>query len=321
MKAIGGYLPWEFAEQRDSVSRFNAYPVNLGRFGLELVLRRRNYRRAFVPRYICPVVFETLRKVGVEYAYYSLDASLAPVLDAPLAADEALLYVDYFGVKDATTRALASETGNFIADLTQAFYFEPPKGCDAFNSVRKFVGAPDGGYVFGDFVSELDLPRQEVFSNCAHLLMRAEDKTEEGYRYFRANSDAMGVWEPERMSLLSEKILKSVSLEEIATKRRKNFLFLHERLESRNELKIDVDKETFVPLCYPLLVENGKEIKKKLIENKVFVPTYWPGLDEVTLPDSFERRLIDDLVCLPIDQNLNSSDLMFELNEVFTVGV
>ncbi len=309
MKPIGGYLPWEFAEQRDSISRPNTYPVNLGRSGLELILRRRNYRRVFVPRYICPVVFETLRKAGVDYVYYSLDSSFSPVLDAQLASDEALLYVDYFGIKDATTQALASETRNFIADLTQAFFFEPPKSCDAFNSVRKFVGTPDGGYAFGNFVSELDLPRQEVFDCCTHLLMRAEDKTEDGYRYFRANSDAMRDWTPKKISLLSEKILKSVSLEEIATKRRENFLFLHERLTAQNELKIDVDRETFVPLCYPLLVKNGRELKKKLIENKIFVPTYWSNLDSVVSKDSFERRLIDNLVCLPVDQNSNSHDM------------
>lgn len=302
---IGGYLPWEMtqAELPDP----NAYPVNLGRTGLELILERRRYRRVWLPAYICTVVFETLKKRKLDYATYSIDRDFEPVIDCALDDDEALLYVNYFGLMDGKLAATASRFRNVILDLTQAFFCVPPDGIDAFSSARKFIGVPDGGFLFSQFAPEIDLPRQLCHDYCKHLLMRAEGLTEEGYPFFCENDAAMKSWDCRRMSLISEKIVSSAPLSEIAEKRRDNFRFLHDRFGAVNELKWELNN--CVPLCYPLLIRDGAHWKKKLCEAKIFVPTYWPHLESLLVENSFEWRLIRDLVCLPIDQNCNLDDM------------
>lgn len=315
-KPIGGYLPWEFSRINETIARPNAYPMNLGRAALEMIIRARKYRKIYLPAYNCPVVFELLEKVGVEYEFYSIDKRLEPIFDKEIGDDEGFVYVDYFGVKDGASCELAKTMKNYIVDATQAFFFEPPKGVDAYNSVRKFIGAPDGGYAFGDFVEGLELPRQEIASKCLHLLARADGHTEEGYKVFVENDDEKGNWEPKQISRLSEQILLSVSLEDVAKKRRDLFNRLYDNLQTRNELDLSyVDRvaSTFAPLCYPFLVPNGAELKKRLIAEKIFVPTYWGGLVGLA-EDSFEKRLLDDLVCLPVDQNCTFDDVAEMIN-------
>jgi hypothetical protein len=58
-----------------------------------------------------------------------------------------------------------------------------------------------------------------------------------------------------------------------------------------------------------LLVKNGAELRKRLIEQKIFIPTYWPGLDLDATRQPVEKRLLDDLICLPVDQNVSKTDL------------
>lgn len=308
---IGGYLPLELPAM-NTLPHADAYPVDLGRTGLRLIVERRGYRRVWLPAYTCPVVFETLAKIGVEYVFYPIDAALNPIFDRALEPDEAFLAVDYFGVKDKTISTLSHDErlrGRLIADLTQAFFYAPEADVDAFNSVRKFVGVPDGGFVFGSFVSQLDLPRREAFDCCLHLLKRADGRTEAGYADFKAASAAMCDWEPRQISLLSEKILRSISLDVVAARRRQNFTFLHTEFEPLNELAFDLNWESFGPICYPLLVKNGDALKKRLVEQKIFIPTYWPGLHLDGTSQPVEKRLLDDLICLPVDQNVSKTDL------------
>jgi hypothetical protein len=121
---IGGYLPLEL-QATNELRRPNAYPVDLGRAGLRLIVEQREYRRVWLPAYICPVVFETLDKIGVEYAFYPIDATLNPIFDRALEPDEAFLAVDYFGVKDKMISTLSYDErfrGRLVADLTQAFF-------------------------------------------------------------------------------------------------------------------------------------------------------------------------------------------------------
>jgi len=62
-------------------------------------------------------------------------------------------------------------------------------------------------------------------------------------------------------------------------------------------------------MIYPFLIDNGQELKKKLIENKIFVATYWPNVFGWTDKDSFEYKLTKHLLPLPIDQRYEKNEL------------
>ena len=347
-RPIGGYHPFELPSQGNlpysrtdgnygGVKTCDAFPINLGRSGLSFILQHRRYRKVWLPAYICPVVFDTLNQLGVAYETYMLDMQFAPIGHFDnIADDEAFLYVDYFGLKDATVRRLAMEQKNLIADLTMAFFCRPPAEVDAFNSARKFVGVPDGGFLFGTIAETLNqqiqktpdsVSRQTGWSFCRHLLMRADGDVEPGYPYFRENSEAMDGWSPCRMSLLSEKILRSVTWRSVSQRRRENFLLLHEHFGNMNELNWDSVAEAMgtsdtheeppippsdVPQCYPLLLADrnvGEDWKKRLIADKIFVPTFWSKLDRYLVDFPWEQCLVRNLICLPVDQNCTRDDM------------
>lgn len=309
---IGGYFELEL---RDEGSPYpHALPVNNGRAGLELIVKVRNYTHVYLPEYICPVVFEKLNQMGVRWTAYDIDENLDPPHILPkLQKTDGFLYVNYFGVKDEYCRQLIRRSKNLILDLTQAFFFVPPQGADAFNSVRKFVGVPDGGFVFGDFAAKPDLPRATSWQYCEHLLRRLDNDVSGGYETFKKNDLAMRDWSPMRMSLITERLLRAIDFERVRRKRIENFCYLHNVLKGSNRLAFELASDS-VPLCYPYLSENGVEITKVLIKNKVFVPTYWPSIEEYLPVTEVVRAFQQNLVCLPIDQRYGLEDMAYMLS-------
>jgi hypothetical protein len=269
---------------------------------LELVIRRRGYRRVFVPEYICPVVFDKLKELGIESCVYQVTANLEIRDPAPrLRRTDALLYVNYYGLKNAYCDLLARSTNRLILDLTQAFLYTPPADVDAFNSARKFVGVPDGGYVFGDFVKTLNLTRAVSWCHCEQLLRRLDGDIAGGYPVFKASEKALGTQAPLRMSVLTERLLHGIDFEQVRRQRIANQQCLQRALGGLNLFpmpKLDAD----AALCYPLLVPNGAKLKHQLIERDVYVPTFWPDLTSYVRPSAAVQRLAENLVCLPVDQ-------------------
>ncbi len=306
-RPMGGYFELELPPGR---SPFPAgYPVNLGRAGLELIVRARGYTRVFVPEYICPVVFEKLKALGLECCVYTVDEKLE--IDCPvpsLRTTDGLLYVNYFGMKNAYCDQLARSVKNLILDLAQAFFYTPPAHTDAFNSARKFVGVPDGGYVFGDFVTTLALPRAASWRQCEHLLCRLDGDVAGGYQIFKTNESSMRDWPSLRMSTATERMLHAANWESIRRQRIDNVQCLHGLLGGVNRFMIGGLGEQ-APLCYPLLIPNGAAVKRELIARRIFVPTYWPNPELNVLLTPATQTFVANLVCLPIDQRYGVSEM------------
>lgn len=305
-KLIGGYFELELPETFRLHEDIGIGFVNLGRTGLVLIAQARHYRKVWIPDYVCPVVPESLAKAGIGSSVYSINQELEPVSLPVLSDGEGLLYVDYFGVKGAYCRQLEKSIGSrLILDLTQAYYYRPASDIDGFNSARKFFGVPDGGLVFGNQLPWKNLPPSLSWSGCEHLLRRLDCDVSGGYTAFQTNEEAMRQWPCAQMSQLTQRILSSIDVGHMRDIRRENFVALHEKLRTTNELTVALDDG--VPLCYPYLVTYGAILKKRLIANKVFTPTFWPHLASSTRTMS---RLISDLVCIPCDQRYDVQDMV-----------
>ena len=109
------------------------------------------------------------------------------------------------------------------------------------------------------------------------------------------------------MSKLTKAILESVDYNKVAKIRRDNFEYLHKKLKDLNVLSFELDDES-VPMVYPFLIKRDG-LKQELINNKIFVATYWPMVKEKAPTDSFERYLYDYLLPLPVDQRYNTNNL------------
>ena len=314
MDAIGGYFSLELPLHEE----YHKYAIrlNTGRNCLEYVLRARGYKKVYVPYYTCEAVMEPIIKLSISFEYYHVDIHLEIRDRFTLKADEALLYTNYFGMKQRYVEQLAEKVGaRLIVDNTQAFYAKPIPGIDTFYTCRKFFGVADGAYLYTDKMLDEEIEQDYSYDRMAHLLKRIDLSAEEGYADFRRVDDGLDNQPVRRMSKLTQRIMQSIDYEVAARRRRENYQMLHEALGGENNLELPLDDDA-VPMVYPYLAP-VKGLREKLIENKIFVARYWPNMLDWTMKNDIEYLLAYQMQPLPIDRRYGKED-MYRIIKVIT---
>lgn len=316
MKPLGGYFELDSGTSKNKRHR-SCYFLNTGRNCLELVLQELSPAKLWIPNYTCHVLKEPLDILGLPFSTYSIDHEFFPDLPKKIPQGQYILYANYFGICSKQVSELVSRySDQLIVDNAQAYYDPHCGGVATFYSPRKFFGIPDGGVLhFSKKVDITLLPLDKSGNRLSHLIMRLESGPQAGYKEFVKNDKSLTGQPLKRMSKLTELLLTQADTEEKRNKRINNFRHLHQRYKAINEIKID-ENFMIAPLCYPLLLNDGKALKKYLINHKIFVPTYWPevfGQDEL---NEFERYLINDLVCLPVDHRYFIDDMDMIINTI-----
>ena len=306
MRPIGGYFSLELPLREEYHK--DALRLNTGRNCLEYILRARGYKKVYVPYYTCEVVMEPIKKLDISYEFYYVDIHLEIRDSFTLEQDEALLYTNYYGLKQRYVEYLAQKVGSrLIVDNTQAFYAKPLPGIDTFYTCRKFFGVADGAYLYCDAVLDEEIEQDYSYDRMAHLLKRVDLSAEEGYADFRRVDDGLDNQPIRKMSKLTQRMMQSIDYEAIAKKRKKNYLMLHETLGGENNLELPLELDA-VPMVYPYLTP-VKGLRERLIENKVFVARYWPNVLDWTLQNDLEYKLSNQMTPLPIDQRYDEVEI------------
>ncbi len=306
--SIGGYFELELNKNKEFHE--NAICLNTGRNCLEYILKVNKYKKIYIPFYICDVILEPIKKIGIDYEFYKIDKEFKPIFNFTLSKEDAFLYVNYFGIKQDYIKKLSKKFKNLIIDNTQAFFDKPIKGIDTFYSARKCFGVPDGAYLYShkktNNTSELE---QDISSNrIKHLLLRIEYGAEKGYEYFIENENSLINQPIKKMSKLTHAVLNSINYEKVMLTRKNNFIFLHNKLKNKNEITIDI-KNIKTPMIYPFLYPNSNKLRKILIDNKIFIASYWKNINKLIGPDSYEIYLSNNLLPIPIDQRYSIKDM------------
>lgn len=300
MSEIGGYFELEL--RKDEEYHKEAIRLNSGRNAIEYVLRARGYKKVYLPYYSCEVMLEPFNKLKLEYEFYPINEQLEPIFNFNrIGANEMFLYINYFGIKSNIVQKLTEKCSNLLIDNSQAFFEKPLSGIDTFYSPRKFFGVPDGAYLFTDKLLTVKLLRDKSVVRFSHLIKRIDDGAEDGYADFKANDDDLKEQPIKLMSSLTQALLCNIDYDNVIKTRKQNFRYLYERLHKLNEFKFPIDND-FVPIAYPFLTPRGKSLKQKLIQNKIFVPTYWPKSEKGGDQYFYEEYLIQNLLPIPIDQ-------------------
>ena len=306
MDAIGGYFELEL--RKGEHYHKNAIRLNTARNCFEYVLRARNYTKIYIPYYTCGVMSKPIQKLQIGYEFYHINEKLEPANLPKLEEREAFLYTNYFGLKQECVKSLASEYGKqLIVDNAQAFYAEPLEGIDTFYSARKFFGVPDGAYLYTNKSLQQELEQDYSYERVSHLQKRIDLGAEAGYQDFRKNDDALCNREIKKMSKLTEAILCGIDYEAARIRRRENYQRLDEALRDINRLHLDMDKDC-VPMVYPYLTDDVV-LKQKLIDNKIFVATYWPNVLEWCREVDIEHFVAKNTCFLPIDQRYGETGM------------
>lgn len=305
-KAIGGYFGLELSPHTHYHK--SALKLNTAKNCLEYILRLRKYKNVYIPVYTCNVVKEPFNKLGIKFTTYNINYNLEPTSLPTLNQNEAFLYTNYFGIKGEFINSLAEKyKKQLIIDNAQAFFDNPLAGIDTFYSARKFFGVPDGAYLYVNQIIDEEFPLDVSYKRMEHLLKRVDLTPEDGYNNFKTAEEELFEEPIKRMSTLTDTLLSSIDYRRVAQIRRNNFSFLHSKLQNFNQLKFEIT-ESFVPMVYPFL-SIDKNLKSKLISNRIFIPTYWSNIDSNSIENPVENHLIHYLCPCPIDQRYSTSDM------------
>lgn len=311
MDAIGGYFSLELPQYEEFHK--DAIRLNTGRNCLEYILRARGYKKVYVPYYTCEVILEPFKKTNTEYEYYHINFELELVDDICIGKDEALLYTNYFGLKQNYVEQLAEKFGNrLIVDNTQAFYAKPLQGIDTFYTCRKFFGVPDGAYLYCDAKMDWEIGLDYSYNRMTHLVKRIDLSAEEGFKDFRRMDDGLDNQPIRKMSKLTQRMMQGIDYEASAKQRRANFQILHEALGKENNIDLPLEEDA-VPMVYPYMVSHDG-LREHLIQNKIFVARYWPNVLDWAVKGSVEYQLTEQMLPIPIDQRYGEEDMNFIIN-------
>lgn len=310
---IGGFFGLEMPEYDNCPQGCGGMGIllNSGRSAFEYILRsREDIDCIWVPYYTCPTVLEPLVRLGIPYAFYTVDEHLEPAESflSGLAEDDWLLYTNYFGIKEKTVDSLCSfRPDHLILDQSLALYSPLRTGVPAFYSPRKFSGLPDGGIAVLDAPMVLRPTRDESATWASFLFVSAELGAEAASALCEASEERLHNTGMLAMSLLTEKLMRGIDYDHARQRRLANFRFLHERLGGLNRLKID-ESSVSVPSCYPLW-SSMTDLRNELIDRRILIPTLWPEILDSAPSTGLEHRLALNLLPLPIDQRYTEEDM------------
>lgn len=308
MKEIGGYF--ELQLRKGEHYHKGAVLLNTARNCLEYILRAKKYKKIYIPYLDSEVIWEPMKKLGIEYEFYSVNFKLDPIFDKKLNVDEVFFYSDTYGIKRNTVEKLVGKYGKqLIVDNTHAFFSKPYDGIDTIYSPRKFFGLPDGAYLYTNTLLDEKFEQDMSIPHMMHLMKRIEyGSASPAYQDYLDYCASLVNQPIKKMSNLASALLANIDYENLKERQIRNFRHLHSALGNDNRFEYDDFPADTCPLSYMFYSED-RDLRKRLIDNKIYVSTYWKATLDLVEEDSAEYRIVNFLLPLPCDHRYEEEDM------------
>lgn len=312
MKEIGGYI--ELDTYHLPMLHEGAIALNCGRNALAYLLRAKKIKRLWIPKFICDSVTGVCEREHVPYTFYSIGLDFLPRQEIQLGEDEWFYFVNYYSqFSNETICRYVEKYNRVIVDHAQSYFHAPIPGVATLYTCRKYFGVADGAFLYTDVILDEDLPTDESFERMHFLLGRYERTASEFYSEYVANNELFDKEPIKKMSKLTWNLLHGVDYNSIKKIREKNYSYLHSMLYEINLLQLSDEPGTFM---YPLLLENGADIRQELQKEKIYIPTLWPNVMDFCTDKDIEFDMAKNILPLPIDQRYSESDMQMIVKEV-----
>lgn len=312
MYEIGGYI--ELDRYALPMLHEGALPLNCGRNALAYLIRTRNIKTLWIPKFLCDSVREVCGKENIVIKYYSIDLDFLPK-ELVLVQDEWLYVVNFYGqLENSVLEGLHQKYHRVIVDNVQAYYQMPVAGVDTIYTCRKFFGVADGAFLYTNQMLEEELQQDESFERMRFLNGRFERTASEFYNEYAANNDMFANEPIKRMSKLTENLLHAIDYDAVKKQRTDNYRILHEAFAQENKLSLSIPEGAFM---YPLYCEGGRQARKILQAKKIYIPILWPDVFECCEPTELEYHMAENILPLPVDQRYNKDDMEYIIEEVY----
>ena len=305
MKEIGGYI--ELDTYTGPMLYEDGIKLNCGRNALAYIIKAKKINKINVPKFMCDSNDKVLIENGVEVIYYNIGLDFKPQIKD---YDGWLYVVNFYG--QLTNEYILTLGKNVIVDNAQAYFQRPVKGVVTIYTCRKFFGVPDGAILYTDKLIEINL-MDESYNRMNFLLGRFERTASEFYKDYVDNNHFFKDEPIKIMSKLTENLLHGLDYDVIKKKRTENFSYLNSKLASINKLTLKIPEGAFM---YPLYIDNGFEIRKKLQDKKIFIPTLWPAVFNLCSENDLEYDMAKNILPIPVDQRYGIDEMNIIINSI-----
>lgn len=310
-KELGGYI--ELDTYTYPMLHDDGIKLNCGKNALAYLVETKDIRKIALPKFMCASCSDVLKKYGVAVRYYSIGTDFKP-LEIQVEENEWFYLVNYYGqLSGDYVKALKQQCDRLIVDHVQAYFQMPEDNVDTIYSCRKYFGVADGAILYTNKVLGRELQQDESFERMRFLLGRYERTASEFYPEYVSNNRLFADEPIKRMSRLTENLLHAIDYEGVKRRRTENFAYLHERLKRINKLNLCVPEGAFM---YPLYIENGSEIRKKLQDKKIYIPTLWPDVFEICHETELEYDMAKNILPLPVDQRYGIEEMNYMIEVI-----
>lgn len=309
MREIGGYI--EFEKNNRPMLHEDAITLNCGRNALAYLIRARKIKKIKIPYFLCDSVRNLCKTEDVQLVHYSINEKFLPK-DITLKEDEWLYVVNYYGqITQEYIKFLKDEYERVIIDNAQAYFQMPIEGVDTLYTCRKYFGVADGAFLYSDASLDEALETDISYDRMNFLLGRFEKTASEFYGEYAANNRLFANEPLKYMSKLTKNLLQGIDYEGVKEQRTKNFAYLHDKLGKENKLELTVPEGAFM---YPFYHEKAVEIRKRLQQEKIYIPTLWPNVLDDVIENDLEYKYAQNILPLPCDQRYKVEDLEYMIS-------
>lgn len=296
-REIGGYI--ELDKYSLPMLHEGAIALNCGRNCLAYLIRVHKIQKILLPRFLCDSISKLCKRENVIIKYYSIGLDFLPV-NINMEPDEWIYIVNYYGqLEEDNLQQLIKLYKRVIVDQAHAYFQKPIVGVDTIYTCRKFFGVSDGAFLYTEATVNETFQRDESYNRMRFLFGRFERTASEFYQDYVCNNELFEEEPIKLMSKVTDNMLHGIDYEKVKEKRTKNYIYLHEHLQGINNLHLKVSMGAFM---YPLFVPGGREIRKMLKEEKIYVPILWPNVLSECSESEIEFNLANDILPLPVDQ-------------------
>lgn len=307
MKEIGGYI--QLDTYTGEMLHEEGILLNSGRNCLLYLAEAKHINKIRLPYFLCDSVYNSCVNAGIKVKFYHVDMNFMPEEPQKLDDDEWLYIVDYYGqLSDECIASLKQKYNRIVLDYTQSYFRKPLNGVDTLYTCRKFFGVTDGAVLYSDTKLERELETDESYSRMEFLLGRYERVASDFYPEYVNNNKLFAKMPVRKMSRLTYNLLHAINYDMTGKRRENNFNVLASLLGALNGIDVN---SVIGPFAYPLYVEDGAELRKYLISNKIYIPLLWPNVIKDMPDDSVEYRLANNILPLPCDQRYDEHDMEY----------
>lgn len=308
---------------------------NTGRAAIESLLhdlKGNGIERIWLPSFNCSSVYDAAKRAGMNVNLYPVgrDLLIDTAFFSEVEKKDIIYLVNFFGKLETETtyskiKELQKAGITVIEDLTLALLSRNANigfGNYIIGSIRKWLPITDGGFI----ASRRELPEYHKADAAndytlyyfAAQLMKSEylkDCNLDKQVFLKISNMGMEAlfsdYTIRKMSVLSERVIGSTSLQDVAEMRIKNYDMLYDMLSSIPQVRCLIDrKDGMCPLGMILAVDDRDNFFKYLISKGIYCNIHWrPNESSLQYGDS--SYLSEHCLTIPCDQRYGEEEMKY----------